>query len=160
MRKYIFYYSQLRGGKELFLHLLALNSLWKWKLLMSDTLWPNGLYSSWNSSGQNTGEGSHFLLQGIFPIQGLNLGLPHCRWVLYQLSHKGSPRILEWIAYPFLSGSSWPRNGTRVSCIAGRFFTGEAPKQSYLLANLNFPWRKKYTSHLLCSKNQVIIVTS
>ena len=47
----------------------------------------------------------------------------HCRWILYQLSHKESPRILEWLANPFSSGSSRPRNQTRVSCIAGRFFT-------------------------------------
>ena len=45
------------------------------------------------------------LLQGIFPIQGLNPGLPHCRQILYQLSHKGSPRILDWVAYPFSSRS-------------------------------------------------------
>ena len=45
-----------------------------------------------------------------FPTQGLNPGLPHCGWILYQLSHKGSPRILEWVAYPFSSGSSQPRN--------------------------------------------------
>ena len=44
--------------------------------------------------------GSHSLLQGIFPTQGLNPGLPHCRQILYQLSHKGSPRILEWVAFP------------------------------------------------------------
>ena len=61
--------------------------------------------------------------RGIFPTQGSNPGLPHCRRILYQLSHKGSPRILEWIAYPFSSGSSRPRNQTRVSCIAGGFFT-------------------------------------
>ena len=53
-----------------------------------------------------TGVGSLFLLQGIFPTQGLNPGLPHCRQILYQLSHKGSPRILEWVAYPFSSQSS------------------------------------------------------
>ena len=41
------------------------------------------------------------LLQGIFPSQGSNPGLPHCRKILYQLSHQRSPRILEWIAYPF-----------------------------------------------------------
>jgi len=46
------------------------------------------------------------LLQGIFPTQGSNPGLPHCRQILYQMSHKGSPRILEWVAYPFSSGSS------------------------------------------------------
>ena len=47
----------------------------------------------------------------------------HCRQILYQLSHKGSPRILEWVAYPSSSGSSRPRNRIGVSCIAGRFFT-------------------------------------
>ena len=81
------------------------------------------LYSPWNSPGQNTGVGSCSLLQGIFPTQGSNPGLPHCRWILYQLNHKGSPRILEWIAYPFSSRSSQTRSQTGVSCIAGRFFT-------------------------------------
>ena len=56
----------------------------------SDSLWPYGLYSPWNSPGQNTGVGSHSLLQGIFPTRGSNSGLPHCRCILYQLSHKGS----------------------------------------------------------------------
>ena len=55
------------------------------------TLRPHGLYSPWNSPGQNTGVGSLSLLQGIFPTQGSNPGLPHCRWMLYQPSHKGSP---------------------------------------------------------------------
>ena len=94
--------------------------------VVSDSLQPHGLYSLWNSSGQNTGVGSLSLLQGIFPTQGSNSGLPHCRWILYQLSHKGSPRILKWVAYPFSSGSSQPGNWTRVSCIAGRFFTNWA----------------------------------
>ena len=49
-------------------------------------------YSPWNSPGQNTGVGSLSLLQGIFPTQGSNAGLPHYRWILYQLSHKGSPK--------------------------------------------------------------------
>ena len=61
--------------------------------------------------------------RGIFPTQGLNPVLPYCRWILYQLSHKGSPRILEWVAYPFSSRFSQPRNQTRASCIAGSFFT-------------------------------------
>jgi len=52
--------------------------------------------------------GSLSLLQGIFLTQGSNLGLPHCRRILYQLSHKGSPRILEQVAYPFSSRSSDP----------------------------------------------------
>ena len=63
--------------------------------VMSDSLQPHGLYSPWNSPGQNTEVGSLSLLQGIFPTQGSNPGLPHCRQILYQLSHKGSPRILR-----------------------------------------------------------------
>ena len=54
-----------------------------------------------DSPGQNTGVGCLSLLQGIFPTQGSNPGLPPCRWILYCLSHQGSPRILEWVAYPF-----------------------------------------------------------
>ena len=91
--------------------------------VVSDSLQPHGLYSPWNSPSQNTGVGSRSLLQGIFPTQGLDPGLPHFRWILYQLSHQESPRILEWVAYPFSSGSSWSRNRTRVSCITGGFFT-------------------------------------
>ena len=68
------------------------------------------------------------LLQEIFPTQRSNPGLPHCRWILHQLSHKGSPRILEWVAYPFSSGSSQPRNQTRVSFIVSGFFTDWAIK--------------------------------
>ena len=56
----------------------------KWKSLCHVSLWPHGLYSPWNSPGQNTGVGSHSLLQGIFPTQGLNPCLLHCRWILYQ----------------------------------------------------------------------------
>jgi len=87
--------------------------------VMSGSLWPCGLYSPWNFLGQNTGVGSYSLLQGILSTQGLNPGLPHCRQILYQLSHKESPRILEWVAYPFSNGSSQPRNQTGVSGIAG-----------------------------------------
>ena len=57
---------------------------------MSSSLQPHGLYSPWDSPGQNTGVGSHSLLQGIFPTQGSNPGLPHCGWILYQLSYQGT----------------------------------------------------------------------
>ena len=57
---------------------------------MSDSLW-----SPWNSPGQNPGVGSLSFLHGIFPTQGSNPGLPHCRQILYQLSHKGSPSVIE-----------------------------------------------------------------
>ena len=90
--------------------------------VMSDSLQPHGLYCPWNSPGLNTGMNTLSLLQGIFPTQGLSPGLPHYRWIIYQLSHKVSPRILEQVAYSFSSRSSQPRNQTRVSCTAGGFF--------------------------------------
>ena len=64
---------------------------------MSNSLQPHGLYR-WNSPGQYTGVGSLSLLQGIFPTQGLNPGLPHCRWLLYQLSHRGAQEY--WSGQP------------------------------------------------------------
>ena len=74
----------------------------------SDSLWPHGLYSPCNSPGQNTGVGSFSLLQGIFPAQGSNPGLPHCRQILYQLSHQGpvagSTYLLSWAG-----GRRWTR---------------------------------------------------
>ena len=97
--------------------------------VVSDSFEPHGLYNPWNSPGQNTGVGSLSLLQGIFPTQESNPGLPCCRWILYQLSHKGSPRTLKWVAYPFSSGSSWLRNQPGVSCMAGRFFTNWAMRE-------------------------------
>ena len=104
----------------------------KWKSFSCVWLFatPWTIYSPWNSSGHNSGVGSLSLLQGIFPTQGSNPGLPHWRRILYQLSHKGSPRILEWIASPFSSGSFQPRNWTGVSCIVGRFFTNWAIKEA------------------------------
>ena len=63
----------------------------------------------WYSLGQNTEVSSLSFLQEILPTQELNPGLPHCRWILYQLSHQGSLRILEWVTYPFSSGSSRPK---------------------------------------------------
>ena len=52
----------------------------------------------------HTGVGSLSLLQGIFPTQGSNPCLPHCKQNIYLLSFNGSPRILEWTPYPFSSG--------------------------------------------------------
>ena len=81
--------------------------------VMSDSLQPHGLYSPRNSLGQNTGVGSLFLLQGIFPTQGSNPGLPHWRQIFffYQLSHKrpkyrsfsmGRLLCCFWACFPFL----------------------------------------------------------
>ena len=105
--------------------------------VMSDSLQRQGLQHTrllcpWDSLGKNTGLGCHALLQGIFPTQGSNPGLPHCRQILHWLNHKGSSRILEWIAYPFFRGSSQPRNQTGFSCIAGGFFTSWVTREAYV----------------------------
>ena len=115
--------------------------VWKWKSLSHVQLFVTP-WSPWNSLGQNTGVGSHSLLQGIFPTWGSNPGFPHCRQILYQLSHQGSSRILEWVVYPFSSGYSWPRNWTRVSCIAGGFLPAELPGKPY-------QWPCWYTKKLI-----------
>ena len=73
----------------------------KWsesRSVVSSSLWPHELYTPWTSPGQNTGVGSHSLLQGIFPTQGLNPGLPHFRQIFYQLSHQESPGF--WPSFP------------------------------------------------------------
>jgi len=90
--------------------------------VFSDSLWPHGLYSPQNSPGQ----------PGDLLNPGINPGLPDCRRILYQLSHQGSPRILKCVAYAFSRGFSRPRNGTRVSCIAGGFFTSWATREALL----------------------------
>ena len=116
------------------IHLTSQSNKWKWKSLSRVRLFatPSMIQSPWSSPGRNTGVGSLSLLQGIFPTQGWNPGLPHCRWILYQLSHKGSPRILEWVAYCFSRGSSWPRNWTGVSGLAGGLFTNCTTREAQI----------------------------
>ena len=67
----------------------------------SPTLWSRGLYSPWNSPGQNTGVGSHSFLQGIFLTWGSNPGLPRCRQILHHLSYQGSPFCLSSLCLSF-----------------------------------------------------------
>ena len=70
--------------------------------LVSDSLPPHGLgltrlFCPWDSPSKNTGVGCHFLHQGIFPTQESNLGLLHCRHIVYRLSYEGSP-LNYWTA--------------------------------------------------------------
>ena len=126
-----------------FIIFISLGWKWKWsRSVMSGSLWPQGqlptrLCHQWDFPGKNTGVGCHFLLQGIFPTQGLNPGLLHCRQTLYPLSHQGSPNVpwspflgragvgknTGWVAIPFSRRSSWPRDWTQVSRTVGRRFT-------------------------------------
>ena len=82
--------------------------------VVSNSLRPHGLYSPWNSPGQNTVVGNLSLLQEIFPIQWSDPGLPHCRQILYQLSHPGSPRtrrdLPKFVCTP--RGDRWAQGAT------------------------------------------------
>ena len=79
--------------------------------VVSDSLRSHELYSPLNSSGQNIGVGSLSLCQGIFPTQGVNPGLPQCRWILYQLSHKGTQEY--WCGQPIPSPVDLPDLGIK-----------------------------------------------
>ena len=135
--------------------------------MVSSSLWPHGLYVAcrasppmgilqarilagllhpWGFSRQEYWRRFPVLLQGIFPTQGLSPGLLYCRWVYpgvypgllyYQLSHQGSPWVLEWIAYHFSRRASWWRNWTGVSCIASGFLTSWTTGQT-LKSNNNY----------------------
>ena len=115
------------------------------------TLWPHGIYSPWNSLVQNTRlEWVAFPFGSSQPRDHTQVSLI-CRWILYQLSHKGSPRTLEWVVYPFSSRSFWPRNWTRVYCIAGWFFTNWASgKPFYYLKNE----KTALKIHIICPRSQ------
>ena len=136
--------------------LIRLNSESESCSVVSNSLWPHGLCSPWNSLGQNTGVDSLCFLQGIFLTLGLNPGLPYCRQILYYLSQKESPSILEWLAYPFSSRSSWPRNRTRVSCIGRQIlyqlnYQGSPKKQMGLYHTKRFYAARKQLTKWKCS---------
>ena len=87
--------------------------------VMSDSLWPHGLYSPWDSPGCS-------LLRGIFPTQGWNPGVVHCKGNSLPAEPPGKPKNIGMVTYPFSRGSSWPRDRIGVSCIADGFFTSWA----------------------------------
>ena len=72
--------------------------------VVSGSLWPHGLYSPWNSPGQNTGVASLSLLLWIFPTQGLNPGLLYCRQTPYHLSHL---LLFHFTVTSFTANSEW-----------------------------------------------------
>ena len=124
---------------------------WKWKSLscvwLSMTPWT---IQSLEFSSPEYRREQLFPSPGYLPNQGSNPCLLHCRQVLYQLSHQRSPKILEWVAYSFSRRSSWPRNQTGVSCIAGELLPAELPgkpKQgNYIMGILWITWRENYKS--------------
>ena len=115
-------HSQIQTERDIYVELHGSESF----SVMPDSLQPHGLYRPQNSLSQNTGVGSLSLFQGIFPTQGLNQGLPHCRRIFYQLSHKGSPSITGVGSLALLQGVFLTQELNPVSQIAGRFFTNRA----------------------------------
>ena len=111
--------------------------------VVPNSLQPHGLQSArlcpWNSPGHNTGVGNRSLSPGDFSQNRGRTQVSHTaggnRWILYCLSHQESPRILEWVAYPFSSRCLQPRHQTGVSWIAGGFFTSWATREA-LVYNL------------------------
>ena len=88
------------------------------------------LLCPWRFSREEYWSGLPALLHGISPTQRLNPLLPHCKWILYHLSHQGSPWILEQIAYPYSRVTSRSRNWSGISCIASGFFTNWAAREA------------------------------
>ena len=87
---------------------------------MSDSLWPHGLYSPWNSPGQNTGVGSLSFLQRIFPTQGSNPGLPHCRADSLPADPESwFSSVEKWQPTPVFLGFSCSLAGKESTCNVG-----------------------------------------
>ena len=100
--------------------------------VVSDSLWPHGLYSPWNSPGQSTGVGSLSLLQGIFLIQGIEPRSPAFQVDSLPAEPQGKPKNTGVGSLSLLQQIFQPRNQTRVSCIAGRFFTSWAVREGHI----------------------------
>ena len=112
--------------------------------------------NSWGRKESDTTERLNWT-ERIVPIQGLNPGLPDCR-IPSHLSYQGSPRMLEWVAYPFSRRSSQPRNQTRVSCIAGRFFTSWATREALFAPNDTLAKSEAKADRIEGKNNSIIIV--
>ena len=114
---------------------------------MSNSLQPHGLYSPGNSLGQNTGMGGLSLLQWIFPTQGSNQGLLHCRQILYQLSYQGSLFRFTPINYYFRF---------KITSIFQMLFYLYS-KLSLIKARIDFmggnPHGNKHITHFVLSRN-------
>ena len=100
---------------------------------------PRGSSVCGDSPGKNTRVGCH-ASPGDVANPGIKPGLPQCRQILYPLSSQGSPRTLEWVAYPFSSWLSRPRNWTGVSCITGGFVTNWVTREADIYICRYWQW--------------------
>ena len=134
------FYSQGLKKKEQLKRCKTLLIIRDMHALETSLLQPARLLCSWNSQGKTTRVGCHSLLQGIFLTQGLNPDLPHCRQILYHLSHQGSPSqilyiITEcWVGFPML----YHRSLWTIYFISTTVYLGEGdgtPLQYFCLEN-------------------------
>ena len=113
--------------------LTSIGSESKSRSVVSNSLRPHGLYSPWNSPGQNTGVGSLSFLQGIFPTQGSNPGFPHYRQILYQLSHKERSALEDYLIF---KKSPWRAGYPESNVQSG----SDAQSMLLYMALMIFPW--------------------
>ena len=126
--------------------------------VMSNSLQPHGLQLTrflcrWQFSRQEYWSGLPCTLPVDLPNSGIKLRLPTLQVNFYQLTHQWSPKMLEWVGYPFSSGSSQPRNCTRIS---GRFCTSELPGKFHInihIISICIPY--VYTYHIYMSENMI-----
>ena len=118
--------------------------------IIPSSLWPHGLQPTrllcpWDFPGKDAGVGCHFLLQRIFPTQGSNPGLLHCRQILYWMSYKGSPIIMVFYSKPSQSISVWSRNKYSPSDYTISSELNDIRKQAFsvldLLLIIDVQWR-------------------
>ena len=125
-------------------------------ILGVDSLQPHGLKPArllcpWDSPGKNTGVVSHFLLQGIFPTQGSNPGLPHCRRILYHVSYQGSPIISfnpHLYSLPFLPSLTYRKLLSFIHVIKGRTYFPYTYRSLQLV--IIFPYISHSINRILC----------
>ena len=103
-------------------------NIYESRSVVSNSLRPHRLYSPWNSSGQNTGVGSLSLLQRIFPTQGLNPGLPHCKQISVPAEPPGKPKNTGVGSLSLLQ-QIFPTKGSNQGLLDGRWIllTAELP---------------------------------
>ena len=124
---------------------------------MSDSLQPHGLYSLWNSLGQNTGVGNSSLFQGVFLNQGLNPGLLHCRRILLPVEPQGKPRN-TWVGSLSLLQqifSTWELNWSLLK--KGRFFTNWAIRERSFK---KITWLWTVSLRVLCPESRPFLDSS
>ena len=93
-----------------------------------------------NCPGNKSGSGSPSVVSDSLPAE-----------------HEGRPRILEWVAYPFSSRSSWPSNWSRASCIAGRFFANWAIREALKFQSESNFFVSNYLPCIVLLRYQLII---